>query len=308
MSDNDRDPYVARMVAAQPVPDHGPDFWRSLEERMAADDGESDVVTPRATARIRRVALAAAALVLVVGAVAVRQLGDDKSPVVADDSSATTTIAPSADASRAINTVEDFIDALGSGDITAAALLLGPRSEEYLVATTGSVDAFLREAETGYGAWASSTDRQLSAVAVRGPASSSSLSRALIPVRGSPKSRADAFPVRHAESADAWFVEPWAFDPDTGGRIELVAPDPSAATPVLAAGAAVEVASAVPGQMWFGFDDNHLEEVVPPAADRGSNVTWNPTKRPAGRHTLLVVYETEKTFTALARIIEVRTK
>src|SRR5690606_33729673 len=121
-----------------------------------------------------------------------------------------------------------FVDALGAGDLDTAADLLGPRSEEYVVATAGSVARFFSSGVTeGYGAWATSTDRTARVVDVNPDPEVEDLVVVLRGNRmpdGTPEARVDAFPVVYAESAKTWFVDLWAFDPDVGGRIELVTP------------------------------------------------------------------------------------
>jgi hypothetical protein len=208
----------------------------------------------------------------------------------------------------AVDAVTRFVDALGRGDIAQAAALVGVRSSAYLEADTGgSVDDFLRGAAPSYGAWAAATGRTVTAVTIR-PGDVVVVLQGTVTIDGTTSERAQAIPARHAESADAWFVEPWAFDPAIGGTIDLLSPDPGPETPQLAAGQPVEVGVPADGSVWMGLGDRPLVPVAAePAATGGPGRTasWVPTAGAEGRQVLLVAYETDITYTALARIVQV---
>src|SRR5690606_34095768 len=107
-----------------------------------------------------------------------------------------------------------FVDALGAGDLDAAASFLGMWSEQTAVATHGSVEAFLRDGVTeGHGSWAASPDRQVDVIPIR-PGDAVVVLQGTVRPEGNEEHRVAAFPARHAESADAWFVEPWATGQD----------------------------------------------------------------------------------------------
>lgn len=333
MTEMDADPVIRQAIRSMPIPDHDAGFWERLEGRFdvvdrargsvraAADGG---LITPDGAARrsapayavteasgrtwsSRVAGIAAAVVVLLAAALgAVRLIDDDPpAPVTASTTTTTVTVTNSADAA-AIDVVDRFLAALGRGDTKAAASLLGPRSEAYLTATTGSVDGFLRDARDGYGAWAHVTDRTMTATPIRA-GDEVVVVRGTQPGEGQPEVRADAFPVRHAESADAWFVEPWAFDADAGGRIELTSPDPSTSPPVLSADQPVTVAVPAAGTVWFAFDNGSATPVTPVVGANGRVATWHPELPAAGPQLLLAVFESDNgtTFTALARIVRV---
>ena len=103
---------------------------------------------------------------------------------------------------------------LGRGEFDAAAAVLGPLSEHYAETTYGSVEEFLRVAQEGYGTWEASTDRATTMVEIR-PGEVVVVVRGTVQVEGNVEHRTDAFPARYAESAGAWFVEPWAIEPES---------------------------------------------------------------------------------------------
>lgn len=317
MSYTQSDPEISRLLDELPVPEHRPGFWTTLDHRLSRADTEPGAHRPRADGpvvvpgapRRRRWARAVAVLAVTAGLIAVVvmgvQRGTDDASVFTDSPTTSTTPAPqTAPEVAAIDAVTRFLDALGHGDTKAASALLGPRSETYVTATAGSVDRFLHDAEDGYGAWANVPDRHLWAVTIR-PGDVAVVIEGTHPGEGTPERRADVILARHAQSADAWFVEPWAFDPHAGGRIELVSPDPAAKTPALGTADSVQVALPAGGRTWFSFDQRPPTEVFPVRGPLGWTATWHPAGPASGRHTLLAVYEGDVTFTALARIVEV---
>ena len=328
MSEDFRDAELAGLLTREPVPDHSPDFWVKLEERLAAvDRGDArglssssvahsieeavrergDVVrmTERGARGAREWVLAAAALVLIVAVTfGLRRTGDHDSvktnqpPVT----SAVTTPATT-DEADAVNAATRFVHALSSGDVTQAATLIGPRSEEYLNATAGSVNAFLRSATGTFAAFGRTTNISVTAVTIR-PGDYVVVFADNFP-DATRNISADAIPVRHAESADAWFVDPWSFDPNVEGRIELVQPDPTASTPVLSLDQPVEVTRPAAGTFWFNFV-GYGPDQVDAAAAGGPTVQWHPAIRPPGKHLLLATFVTDKTFTALVRFVDIK--
>jgi hypothetical protein len=214
--------------------------------------------------RVARALVAAAAVVAVavVGVLVARR--DDTGPDLSDrtvptvDGGTGTTTAPPdvtpADETPQGRAVVGFVDALGRGDIDAAAALLGPRSDAFLVAQSGSVDAFLREATEGLGAWSASPDRTVSLIEDAGGASVVVLEGTVSP-EGMTEHRRWAVPVVHAESADAWFVDPWAFDPGIEDQRFDYTPAPGPGQPlVLHPGDEFEVTIPVAGGFWAYLD------------------------------------------------------
>jgi hypothetical protein len=298
MNERHRDDRIARALGSLPVPEHGPGFWTVLEGELQA---EPSYLAGRGS-RPRRVwrlgaAVAAAAAVLV-GALVVGR-GDDRRPVTVSSSTTTTTAVTTTVPVEqgAVDAVDRFLRALGAGDLDQAAALLGPRSEAYAVAVAGSVEELLRPAEEGYGAWAAAEDRRYRSISVR-PGDVVVVVEGDRASEGTVEYRTDAIPARHAESADAWFVEPWAFDPEVGGRIELVSPDPAADPLRLAPGARVEVAVPAAGTAWFSLGGSTPAPVVATAA---GTVRWEPDEGGRRSGVLVVVFQTEQTFTAFAR-------
>jgi len=272
MSTDERDPVVARALAAVVVPEHRPGFWERLEEALQAEPVPPQgrpVGTPpppaapraepaavpvpleprrgRRPAPTRRWLVAAAAVVALVGAAAGARLlagsGDDPAgpadgPRVAvgtEGGTATTQPAPAtADAVVAPRrVVEDFLDRLGGGDIAGARELLGPLSLTWLQSTQGDVDAFLGVASEGYGAWVSSTDRTFTTVPLEDGA-------VVVVVQGTAlregtvEWRADPVPVVRAADG-TWQVELWAYGPGTEldeARLALVRPTVEEGDPV----------------------------------------------------------------------------
>jgi hypothetical protein len=196
--------------------------------------------------------------------------------------------------------VVDFVDALGRGDIDAAAALLGPRSEEYLVSQSGSVESFLTEAAEGFGAWSASTDREvwtvegLSVVVLEGTVSP----------EGMTEYRRQAFPVVYATSAKAWFVDPWAFDPAIEDqRIEFVEPAPALdGSLVITPGVDLQVAVAGPGTVSFSVDGDTPTVIPTTSGTSGDVASWRVPSEVADDATLVVIYQSESaaTFTAIA--------
>jgi hypothetical protein len=280
-------------------------------------------VTPaheRATRRWGRragralLAVAAVAVVAVAGVLVAQR--DDAGPDLSDetlptasvpDGSATTaptapaTSTPQDEIGPAEQVVLDFVDALGRGDIDAAAALIGPRSEAYLTAQSGSVDAFLQEATEGFGAWSASTDRTVTSVDAGG--TTVVVLEGTVEQEGATDHRIDAFPVVHAESADAWFVDAWAFDPAIEDqRLEIVSP-PSRpdGSVVLAPGDVVQVAVAVPGSVYFSLDGAPAIDVAT-SGPAQPVATWQLPDDARDGARVIVAYRSESgsIFTALA--------
>lgn len=328
MTDTERDPQMSRYLTQSAVPDHQDGFWEALDKQMETLDhgnpktlpGDIRPVTPledrqRDQAEVTRMAeasaprwrvgvLLAAAAALVVLASSLITRDDGPSSSVQADQPAETTLTsavPAVGQSEALAVTQRFIDALGQGNIAQARAVLGPRSEAYLTATTGSVDGFLREAEEGYGSLAGLQNPEMWAL-------STGVDEFVVVIKGTdpvanPEVRVEAIPVVKAESAGTWFVEPWALDPDGESRIELVHPDPMAVAPAMAASDAVRVVVPQAGSVLFGLDRNTLVEGISLSSQQ-NGWAWTPKTVSPGQHTLVIVFKTDKILTTLARTIE----
>lgn len=116
----------------------------------------------------------------------------------------------------------DFVDALGAGDIDAAASLVGPVSEER-ADQAGGLESMLRQSTEGHGAWAEADDREATPIGIAAGLVAVTFEGTL-QVEGSAEHRIEVFPVRKAESADAWLIEPWAYDLSGDRPFEIVSP------------------------------------------------------------------------------------
>jgi hypothetical protein len=190
-----------------------------------------------------------------------------------------------------------FLDALGNGDFAGAAARIGLQSEARITEAGRPVEDVLREAQEGYGAWVSADDRTTRIVELR-PGQAVVVVSGTIAVEGTVEQRDDAFPVRHAESADAWLVEPWAYE-QQAGRPMLVTPAPARGEPQPVERIdRVEAETPGEGIAWLSIDGG-----VPREATVGPDhtATWRlfePLR--AGRHTLMVAFENETSFAASA--------
>lgn len=299
----DRDLVVARALRAIDVPEHGPGFWDGLDRRLQgpveapAAEGAGDLAplvaepppAPRRE-RVARMLVVAAAIVLVVATAALSARNHAPRarvgpPATAPAPSTTTTTSPPSPEESA---VLQFLDALGAGDVAGAAARLGPRSEAYLEATTGSVPTFLAGARDGYGAWATAQDRTTRTVPIR-PGDEVVLVSGRVQVNGVAQDRTEAFPVRYAESAGVWFVEPWAFDPATGGRIQLAGPSNDNT---------VTLVTPAAGTAWLSVDGGAAQQTT---VGPDHQVTWTlPVDLPRGSHALVLVFVNDTDFSALA--------
>jgi hypothetical protein len=129
---------------------------------------------------------------------------------------------PAAELTRARAVVVEFVEALGAGEIKRASSLVGAVSEER-ANETRSLEALLRESTEGHGAWAAAAERVVIPIGIDAGLVAVMLEGTL-QVEGTTEHRIEVFPVRKAESADAWFVEPWAYDLRRGRPIAIVSP------------------------------------------------------------------------------------
>jgi hypothetical protein len=116
-----------------------------------------------------------------------------------------------------------FLDAISVGDVEAAAAMVGPVSEQHADEELGGLLDLLRVSAEGHGAWSSAEVREVTTVGVE-PGLAVVVLEGTLRLEGTLEHRIAAFPVRRAESADTWFVEPWADDIDAP-MVEIAAPD-----------------------------------------------------------------------------------
>jgi hypothetical protein len=256
-----------------------------------------------------RVLVAAAAVAVFVGAgvVLARDVGDvgpdlsDRTTATTELGSTTTTTAAAPGLVPEEQVVVDFVDALGRGDIDRAAALLGPRSEQYLVAQNGSVDAFLGEAAEGYGAWSTSTDRNVTLV----DGIDVVLLEGTVSVEGSSEYRRLAIPVAHAVSADAWFVDPWAFDPQVDDqRFDFRSPPAGPFGLVLAPGDDLEVSFPAKGTIWISLGGEVASDFSASGAG-GSFTRWTVPTDAADGSTVVVAFQADSGATFIAQALSV---
>jgi hypothetical protein len=209
----------------------------------------------------------------------------------------------------AVPAVEAFLDALGRGDVTAAHDVLGVRSEMYLESQAGSaagVDEFLAGAAASYGAWASSPDATFTPIPL-GPGDCVVVVRGTVTREGATREAVLALPVRHAESAGFWAVEPWAVDPATGARLEIGGDLVPSAEGSVEGGSVpregiLSATVGAEGTFWFALGDTRLTEV--PTLD--GTATWTvPISTPTGSRVLLTAFRNDTTFVASAFLVTV---
>ncbi|MDY7103752.1 MAG: hypothetical protein S0880_21425 [Actinomycetota bacterium] len=138
---------------------------------------------------------------------------------------------PDEDLALVENLVLQFLEAIAAGDVDAAAAFVGPVSEQRADEELGGLDALLREAAEGLGAWTAAEGRGVSSVGLEAGLVVVVLEGDLV-VEGMPEHRVTALPVRRTESPDrdhfdvpgGWAVEPWADDVESP-IVEITTPD-----------------------------------------------------------------------------------
>jgi hypothetical protein len=333
MTDDHRDPVVARALRELPVPDHAPGFWARLDARLDAEDRPGAQVESPADVRVatselpavtllrpeehrvnprhRQRFLAAAAVIAVVAVVtglALRGDDDPGSQFAATTAPPATPSTPTPTATTATTgppvqtlppmadaqaAVERWIGALASGDEAEAAALLGPGTRRYLESQDLDVTDFME----GYGAWATSEDLAVTTVLVPWTGAVVVLSGTR-EAEGSTEVRTEAIPLVPATTpADStWFVEPLAADPLTGGRPETVTPAPDVGIGNWVGqrpDVVFEARSSAEVEYWFSLDG---EEAVPDE----DGVYDPPGDLATGTHLLVVAVVGDGVFGATA--------
>jgi hypothetical protein len=108
----------------------------------------------------------------------------------------------------------------------------------------------------------------------------------------------------------SWLVEPVAFDPAIGGRIELVAPAPLPSPPggldTMVPDGVVSVAAPGAGTFFFSLDDGPVAQVTGEGAAGTTHAEWDPPgEMPAQQHLLVIAYVNGSTISAFAGTFEV---
>lgn len=322
-----RDPELAAWLERIAVPPASPTFWADLD-RLVADaepprrhaasalepvPGADQVRRPiplaerrRATGRADRrptrvVALAAAVALAVLVTWQVRQ--DDTTATVASrpDPPVTEPDARSGPATP-IGAVRSWLGALRDGDLEAAAALTGPGTVAYETASSGrSPVAFLADyASEGVGGGVDlEVTEGLRAVALGEYRGQSAQVVVAVPPDGA-EGPLEAFPVVRSEDG-RWLVEPNAFDPATGGRLELISP-PAGEQGLLPIRAGEPVTLVADGDGTFVVAIDQRPAVRLPADGRvqGTVGTPTPDDLEPGAHVLVVARIDDDVFTASA--------
>ena len=331
MSDTDRDPQMTRYLTQSAVPDHAPEFWDNLDRQMDTidhgnpkaalldstpsiapleerqrDQAEVTRLAERPGPSWRRGIVLAAVAAAVVGVLSfVTQRGGGEGSQVRLDPGSVSTTAPFTNPtaqSEAISVTMRFVDALTAGNIAEARAALGSRSEAYLSGATDGVDPFLRGAQNSFADFASTANPDVWALAT-------GVNEYVVVLKNGDK--VQAIPVIKAESAQAWFVEPWALDPDGESRLDVSYPDMTTATPTMKPEQSVTIFAPQAGDLLFGLDRDALDPVPTRPYNQGDGAPalpradWELRSPAVGNHTLVIVYKTDKILSALARTIEI---
>lgn len=336
--DDERDTTIADALDQVAVPDHAPGFWAELDDRLAA---EAPVVPLRRLGRYGRAPrlLAIAAAVVVLAAATAVLLAQDDGPqtvrvtpadpstsTTTDDTAVgpttttqapattTTTTTPPPTAKRGEATpdgaVSAWLTALNTGDIDTAQRLTGPDSEAYITSLGGNVRGFLEESQEGYGGW---DDSGYMSSEIELKPLPDGVERVVVVVSGDYQGegddgyRTDALPTARVGRDGTWLVEFTAFEPKTGGRIEMISPSAGeSGLNGLAADATIQAAATGNGVFAFSLDESPAVHVAGTRSGGKSRATWDPPGDMASRsHLLLVAYVDGNTFTAFTGVFAV---
>lgn len=314
------DAVVARALRSIAVPDHGPGFWDELAERIAGAPAVAGVhrLEPARAGRPLRVLAVAAVLAAVVGLaglLATRNGGDEPSGVA--DPATTTTESPTTDDPETTTSVADrevespeqavrrWVDAVGRGDIEAAAARTGPRTRAAVEDRGGDLEQYLTVAQEGFGAWAAVENPMVTEVEI-GEVDGETVGVVVLSgpraSEGQVEERHDPFPVVLADDG-RWLVEPAALPGDGDRRI--VVTSPSAAPGAigrngLAPGEPIEASAPGRGTFWFSIDGDGGYRVEGEPAGAGVHASFAPGSISSGTHLLVIVYLDGGTLTAFA--------
>ncbi len=275
-------------------------------------------VAPLAPMRVRRqprariLAVAAAVVLALVATWQVRPDGDEVQTASRPDPTAPGT-APSGSTamvppSSAESAVLAWLQAVGAGEINAALVLTGPRTVAYYEALGADMAGVLLESGEAYGGWTDAPDRSTSVVPLGelgGQAVAAVVVAGTWSGEGDDGYRIEAIPVVQRRGGGAWLVEPAAFDPDRGGRLELTSPPPGAdGLGGIRPDGIIELASAGSGSYFFAVDG--AEPVEVPASPAGGSVRFDPPgELTGGTHQLVVAQIDDRNITAQAHTFTV---
>ncbi len=331
----DRDPMISRALRDIPVPDHGAGFWERLEAQLDPQGARVDTEAsdepavehealpsvvawpgrPPRPRSLRILAVAAVLAALVALTTMLTSSNPDERVRTADGPETTQTTSgvvptsapPPPISATADAAVLEWLDAVGAGDLKAAAALTGPRSVAYVDALGANLEGFLYEAGEGFGGWAESPDRSTTEVDLN---TADGEEIVIVVVSGTWTGegedgfRTDAIPaVRRADGS--WAVEPWAFDPEVGGRLEIESPTPAAEQGFngLAADAVLAASAPGAGTFHFSLDDEPATVVTGRKSSGRSGVraTFDPPGELRSRtHLFVIAYVDGATVTAFA--------
>ncbi|HUP71954.1 MAG TPA: hypothetical protein VM282_02795 [Acidimicrobiales bacterium] len=187
-----------------------------------------------------------------------------------------------ADLTAAERAVLTFVESLGRGDLDAAADVVGPVSEERTNAA-GGLRSMLQQSTEGHGTWLAATDRTVTSIGVDLGLVAVVLEGTLM-VEGTVEHRVAVFPVRKAELAATWFIEPWAYDIQSGGPFRISKPIvdaeewATAGTPL-----DVTIETDAAGTAWTSFD------AQPPIKTTLSQAGSSTVRPPTGTANLVMV-------------------
>jgi hypothetical protein len=154
----------------------------------------------------------------------------------------------------------------------------------------------LQQSTEGHGAWLGATDRTITPIGVdRGLVVV--VLEGTVTVEGDREHRVAAFPVRKAESANTWFVEPWAHDIADTPPLLVRSPAIDAADEArvpLEEQQHVTFETALPGRVWVSFDDHSPSATVVEAGPRSTTISGEARDR------VTVVFDSDGTLYALA--------
>ncbi len=221
---------------------------------------------------------------------------------------ASVALGPAGTTATAQDAFATWAAAIDAGDTEAVVALTGPRTARYYEALGTSVAQASGEWGEAYGAWAEAPGRRIEAL----EAARTSGARVVVLLLERPAPDPadgtvhDAVPV--VEGEDGWLVEPAAFDPEDGGRIEVVspAPAPQERTATVRRNATVEVAAADEGTYTLALDGTTTTTIAASDAVDGT-IRWDPPDKAMtpGRHVLVVVHVSDDTVTALSAVLDV---
>jgi hypothetical protein len=264
-------------------------------------------------------AAAAVILLVAVGLVLLGGDGDDDATEVAQAPEVTTTAAPDATtttttgatavttttaappvmtaAGEPAEVVATWLDAIGEGDVAAAAALTGPRTAAYIQSQdpAATVESFLTESQEALGAWAGSDDREIATTAI-GPLEFDGGTLSVVVVRGTHPDeagadgpRVDVFPL--VDDGEGFKVEHLAFSPaHANDPVFTVPPETGTGLGAVEPDAEINVFVPTPGEVWFSLDGQPAEsDTTSIVAEEPFALHDPPGDLEPGPHELVVV-------------------